>query len=74
MKIPCHLVKMMEKYINMVVLHKSKSFDFEITTANSVAKALDIIEFKSFDAIISDYQMVKILLMGSIFFPAVRVQ
>ena len=31
--------------------------DFEITTANSAAKALDILDFKSFDAIISDYQM-----------------
>lgn len=31
--------------------------DFEITTTNSAAKALDILDFKSFDAIISDYQM-----------------
>ena len=31
--------------------------DFEITTANSATKALDLLEFKSFDAIISDYQM-----------------
>lgn len=31
--------------------------DFEITTANSAAKALDILAFKTFDAIISDYQM-----------------
>ena len=31
--------------------------DFEITTANSASKALDILAFKSFDAIISDYQM-----------------
>lgn len=31
--------------------------DFEITTTNSAAKALDILAFKTFDAIISDYQM-----------------
>ncbi|TFG26147.1 response regulator, partial [Candidatus Thorarchaeota archaeon] len=31
--------------------------DFEITTASSASKALDILAFKSFDAIISDYQM-----------------
>ena len=31
--------------------------DFEITTADSVTHALDILGFNSFDAIISDYQM-----------------
>jgi len=31
--------------------------DFEITTADSATFALDLLEFNSFDAIISDYQM-----------------
>ncbi|MCK4568188.1 MAG: response regulator, partial [Candidatus Thorarchaeota archaeon] len=31
--------------------------DLEITTANSATAALDLLEFKKFDAIISDYQM-----------------
>ena len=31
--------------------------DFEIITANSASAALDLLEFKEFDAIISDYQM-----------------
>jgi len=31
--------------------------DFEMTVANSASKALDLLDFKSFDVIISDYQM-----------------
>ncbi|TFH08717.1 MAG: response regulator, partial [Candidatus Thorarchaeota archaeon] len=31
--------------------------DFEMTTASSASKALDLLAFKSFDVIISDYQM-----------------
>ena len=31
--------------------------DFEVTTTDSAAHALDLLEFNTFDAIISDYQM-----------------
>jgi PAS domain S-box-containing protein len=58
MKIKVLLVDDNEPLLNVGKLCLERDAeDFEVTTANSVSEALDLLEFQSFDAIISDYQM-----------------
>lgn len=58
MKIRVLLVDDNEPLLNVGSMYMERDAeDFEVTTANSASKALDLLEFQTFDAIISDYQM-----------------